>query len=773
MKGQVLAIVLVVASGVCAFVMLKSTMDSLNTTRDKFYREFSFAEIFVSLKRAPEDRAMRIAAIPGVKVVETRVVAAAKLDIKGFNEPVTARLISVSDRGEPVLNRVYIRQGRQVAPWTDNEAVVSEAFASAHGLRPGDSITAVIKGRRKRLIIVGVGLSPEFVMQARPGSLSPDYKRYAIIWMGRGALATAYDMKGAFNDLTMTLKSDAEPGDVIRLVDSALTRYGGLGAYAREDQTSNRYLSSEFQALNMSARVFPAVFIVVAAFLLNVVVNRTIGMQREQIGTLKAFGYSSRAIGIHYIKLVLIIITAGSLVGILAGARMGRGLAMIYMEFYRFPYLIEVLSPYSTLIVVLITAASALGATFTAVRRAAMAPPAEAMRPKPPAQYGRTLLDRIGMGSFISQPTRMIIRNIERRPLKSLLTATGIALSCAIVIGGTFFQDAIDFMLDAQFIVSQREDMTVVFTEPSSKKALYELRGLKGVYYSEPLRSVPVRMRFGHRSYRTMIQGILPQGSLYMLLNKNMRPVALPPEGIILNDYLAGILGVGIGDSLTVEALEGSRPVRSVYVAGLVRQYAGLSGFMDISALSRLMMEGGAITGAYLTTDPLYRQGLYKNLMEMPRVAGAVVTRDELNNFNETQAEIILFYTFIASLLAATIAFGVVYNSARISLSERSRELASLRVLGYTRAEISYILLGELALLTLASIPIGFVMGRVLSVYLAGALSSELFRIPHVVGSATYSLAALVVVASAFVSGLIVRRRLDHLDLVEVLKAKE
>ncbi len=773
MKGQALAIVLVIASGVGAFVMLKSTMDSLNMTRDKFYLDFSFAEVFVSLKRAPSEAARRIAAIPGVRVVQTRVVAEAKLVIEGFDEPVTARLVSVPEKASPKLNKLYIRKGRQVYPGKDNEAVVSEGFASAHGFSPGDRINAVINGRRKRLTIVGVALSPEFVMQARPGALSPDYKRYAILWMGRDALGTAYDMKGAFNDLSLTLNKKADLGNVIRLVDSVLARYGGLGAYGREDQSSNRYLKYEFQALDMSARVFPAVFLLVAAFLLNVVINRVIGMQREQIGTLKAFGYGNRAIGLHYFKMVFIIVAAGSLVGILAGARLGKGLALIYMVFYRFPYLIRHLDAYSTIAVVLITACSAFVATFAAVRRAVVAPPAEAMRPLPPTQYGRTVLERLGMGRFISQPTRMIIRNIERRPLKSALTTIGIAFSCAILIGGTFFNDAIDFMLETQFVQAQREDMTVVFTEPTSSKAVYELRGQKGVYHSEPLRTVPVKFRFGHHSYRTIIQGVKSGGSLYLLLDASLKPVTVPPEGIVLNSYLAGILGVTAGDSLVVEALEGRRPVRSIPVVGLVKQYAGLSGFMDIGALNRLMREGGAISGAYITVDPLYRHDLYKKLVEMPRVAGAIVTKDALRNFNETQAEILLFYTFIASLLAGTIAFGVVYNSARISLSERSRELASLRVLGYRRAEIAYILLGELALLTLAAIPIGFVLGWVFSSYLAVVLSSELFRIPHVVAPATYSLAALVVVASAVLSGLIVRHRLNRLDLVEVLKSKE
>jgi len=773
MKGQALAIILVITSGVCSFIMLKFTMDSLYMTRDKFYRDFHFADVFVSLKRAPEEIGRRIAAIKGVKAVQTRVVGGAKIEIPGFPDPVTARLVSLPEAGLPALDRVYIKSGRSLKPWTEKEALLSDAFASAHGLSPGDHLSAVINGRKKTLTIVGLALSPEFVMQARPGSLSPDYKRYAIIWMGRHALANAYDMKGAFNDLALSLDKEADREMVMRRVDSMLERYGGLTAYGRKDQTSNRYLNSEFRALEMSSRLFPALFIAVAAFLLNVVVNRTIGLQREQIGTLKAFGYSDRDVGLHYTKMVLMITTAGIILGIITGMWLGKVLSAIYMEFYRFPYLVRALSPGVTLTAILITMGSALAATFMAVRRASHVPPAQAMRPLPPARYARTILERTGLGRFISEPTRIILRHIEGRPIRSILTSMGIALSCAIVMGGTFFEDSIEFLLDTQFVEAQREDMTVVFTEPTSRKALYELRGIDGVHHTEPLRSVPVRLRAGHRTYRTIIQGIAPRGRLYLLLDTNLRPVALPPSGIVLNDYLAKKLKVRPGDFITVEALEGRRPVRRVPITGVVRQYAGLLGFMDIDALNALMMEDGTITGAFLTMDPLKRLGLYRKLVDMPRVSGAIVTRDELTNFNKTQTDILLFYTFIASILAGTIAFGVVYNSARISLSERSRELASLRVLGYRRSEVSYILLGELAVLTLMALPLGFVLGRLLTGYLADAISSDLFRLPHVIAPATYSLSALIVVASAVVSGLILNYRLNRLDLVEVLKARE
>lgn len=773
MKGQVFAIALVIVSGVATYVMLISTMDSLNLTRDRFYRDYEFADVFASLKRAPDSLKKRISEIPGVDQVETRVAADVRLDLEDFQEPVTARLVSLPETGSPLLNRLYIRKGRIVESWKDNEVVVSEAFAEAHGFSPGDKISAIINGRWKTLEIVGIALSPEFVLQVRPGGMGPDFKRYAILWMGRDALGTAYDMKGAFNDVALTLLPGAKPDDVLVHLDNLLDRYGGLGSYSRQDQMSHRFLSEEFRQLERSAEIFPSIFIAVAAFLLNVVITRTVGIQREQIAVLKAFGYSNYAIGSHYVKMIFLIVLIGVAGGVGLGIWLGQGLGRIYMEFYRFPYLIYDLRPAVVATAVLIASAAALAGTLYSVRKAAMLPPAEAMRPEPPVHYRKTVIDRLGLGSLLSPPGRIILRNIGRRPVKSLLTITGIALSCTIMIAGTFSSDAIDVMVDIQFRRSQKEDLSITFTEPVSRKAVHELKGIRGVEHAEVFRSVPVRLKSGHRSYRTSIRGIASDSALSFLLNTDLRPVELPPEGIVLTDYLAGTLDVKSGELLTVEVLEGNRAIRQVPVMGLVRQYIGLMGYMDLTALNRLMGEGDVISGAYLATDSLYQPDIYASLVDRPVIAGTFVRRDEIRNFYETQAEVLLFFTFVATILAGTIAFGVVYNSARIALSERGRELASLRVLGYTRAEISYIFLGELGMLTLAAIPLGFLLGNGLCAYIARALSSDLFRIPAVIEPSTYSLAAAVVVVSACLSGLIVRYRLDHLDLVGVLKTRE
>ncbi|MEW5976111.1 MAG: ABC transporter permease [Acidobacteriota bacterium] len=773
MKGQALAIALVISSGVATFIMSISTLDSLKLTQATFYRDYRFAEVFASLKRAPDSLKSRIQEISGVQQVETRVLAAANLEIADYPDPVSAQIVSLQDDGTSLLNQLHFRQGRSVAAGRDNEVVISDAFAQAHGFHPGDHLYAVINGRRKRLQVVGVALSPEFVYQLQPGSFIPDFKSYGVLWMARTPLSNAYDMEGAFNDVSVTLLAGTRPEAVIERIDDLLKRYGGLGAYSRQNQTSHRYLSEEFRQLTQMATIFPIIFLSVAAFLLNVVVTRLIATQREQVAILKAFGYPNGAVVAHFLKLVILVVLLGVAGGIFFGIWLGQGLSRMYMDFYRFPFLVYHLRPSVAFTAALVSSAAAMLGTVYSVARAALEPPAQAMQPASPPRYRTTFLERLGLGSFLSQPTRMIVRNLERRPVKALLTIVGIAFACAILVVGGFFGDAIDYMVAIQFRLAQRDDITVTFVEPTSRKALYSLSGLSGVEHAEGFRSVPVRFRFRHHSYRTSIQG-LPDGSeLRHLLDTNLQRVPLPGEGLLMTDHLAEILQVQPGDLLTVEVLEGSRPVLRVPVTALVKEYVGVSGYMQLEALNSLMQEGHALSGAYLAVDPLSRQQVYSELKQMPRVAGSSVRETALKNFYETMAKQILTFALVNTILAGTIAFGVVYNSARIAFSERSRELASLRVLGFTRGEISYILLGEQALLTVAALPIGCLIGWGLCHTMISGLQTDLFRIPLVIEPGTYSSAATVVVVSSLISALMVRRKLDHLDLIAVLKTKE
>lgn len=773
MRAQALAIALVIVSGVAVFVMSLSTLDSLYQTRETYYRSHHFADVFGTLKRAPLSLARRIQEVPGVDRVQTRVVAYVNIDVAGFAEPVSAHLISLPETGPGLLNRVFLRAGRLPEPGSDDEVLVSEELAAAHGLAPGDRLRATINGRSEQLAIVGLALSPEYIYQIAPGAMFPDYARYGVLWMARKPLATAYDMDGAFNDVALTLARGANGDDVIDRLDELLKPYGGTGAFARKDQLSHRFLTEELKQQETIATVFPLIFLGVAAFLLNVVVSRLISLEREQIAGLKAFGYSDLAVGLHYAKLVLLIVLLGVVGGIGLGVLLGKGMSNIYREFYSLPYMIYVLRPGVIAAAALISIAVALLGTLHAVRTAARLPPAQAMRPEPPPVYRATVVERLGLQRWFSQPTRMVLRHIERRPLKSLLTTLGIAMACGIMMIGGFQKGAIDYMVGVQFGMSQRGDLTAAYTEPTSARSLYSLRSLQGVVHAEGFRSVPARLRFGHRSYRTALEGIEPDGSLMRLLDTGLEAIELPPEGVVLTDYLADLLHIRPGDALTVEVLEGQRRTLQVPVVATAEQYLGVSAYMQRSALNRLLREGDAVSGAYLAVDKRYRKGVYAELKEMPRIAGVVEHASAIRAFYDTLAQSVLFFTFIATLLGATIAFGVVYNSMRIALSERNRELASLRVLGFERGEVAYILLGELALLTLAAIPLGLLIGYGLCAFLAFRFDTDLYRIPLVLHRDVYALAALVVILSAGVSGLMIWSNLGRLDMVAVLKSKE
>lgn len=774
MRGQGLAIALVIVSGVAVYIMSISTLDSLYLTREHYYQNQRFAEVFASLKRAPESLAKRIAEIPGVESVETRVVANINLKVEGFSDPITGRLLSIPDHGRAQLNQIFLRQGRMFEPGRSDEIVLSEAFAKAHGLGPGDSLIGLINGRYKRLHIVGIALSPEYIYQIAPGAWLPDFKRYGVLWMGRSPLAEAYDMDGAFNNVVLTLGHAASLQAVIERLDVLIKPYGGFGAYERKFQFSHRFLNEELKQLKAMAALFPVIFLGVAAFLLNVVVSRLISTQREQVAVLKAFGYSVRSIAVHFMSLILIIVLLGAAGGIALGVWLGLSLSHVYMEFYRFPYLNFVLREEVVLAAIAISAAAAILGTLHAVLRAAREPPAQAMRPEPPQHYRATLIERSGLQGWFSQPSRMILRHIERRPLKSLLSVIGIAFACGIMMVGRFQEDAINYMVDVQFRLAQQDDLTVHFIDPTPARALYSLRDLAGVRHTEGFRRVPTRLHFQQRSYRLSLQGVEPEGELMRVLDTELRRIQLPNvEGIVLSQHLGKILGIRPGEYLTVEVLEGERPTLQLPVLALSKQYLGVGAYLPRRILNRLMREGDVISGAYLAIEQHQQAAIFAALQETPRVLNTVVRKTSVQSFYTTMAETILFFTFVATLLGSVIAFGVVYNSARIALSERARELASLRVLGLTRGEVAYILLGELALLTLAAIPLGFLIGQALCAYLAGNLQTDLYRVPLVLEIDTYAFAAAVVLVSSLVSGYLIWRQIEHLDMVAVLKTKE
>jgi putative ABC transport system permease protein len=773
MKGQAFAIAMVVAAGVSMYVMYLSNFASLQGTRAAYYNQQRFADVFASLKRAPQRVAGEIAALPGVSAIETRVVADVTLDLEQLDEPATGRLVSIPVERRPLVNDLFVRRGRWIEPGRRDEVLASEGFAVAHGLNPGDQVPAVINGRLRRLTIVGVALSPEYIYSIRPGELVPDDKRFGIFWMDRQALGAAFDMEGGFNDVVLRLAPGLPPEETIARLDRILEPYGGLGAIPRALQLSHWTVENELAQLESFGFMLPLIFLLVAAFILNVALTRALALQRPQIAALKALGYGNVAIGWHYLKWALVIGVLGVLIGIAGGAWLGHAIIGVYNQFFRFPELLFAVPISVVTGATLLTLAAAGGGAFSAVRRAVRVPPAEAMRPEAPAHYRRSIFETPRMSRHLTAAGRMVLRNVTRHPLRAAASIAGIGFAVAILMIGFVFADAIERLIETQFWVAERQHVTVAFVEPRSDAARHALARLPGVVAVEPQRSVAVRVRSGHRERYLSIVGMPPDSRFRRIVDRDGRAIQMPASGVVMSQMLAEVLGVAPGDDVTLEVLEGVRPVHQVSVAGQVDDILGLSVYMDLGALHRLMREGEVRSGALLLIDPAQETALARELKSLPVVAGAAFKRAVLASFRDTMAANMNLTIFINLLFAGVIAFGVVYNAARVSLSERSRELASLRVLGFTRGEISLILLGELALLTLAALPVGAILGYGLAMAIVQTVQSEVYRFPLYVTRQAIAWSFLGIVAAAFISALVVRRRLDTLDLVAVLKVRE
>ena len=772
-RGQVLAIALVMASGVGLLVMSLSAIEALEETAVAYYERYRFAHVFARVKRAPEHIVERIRRIPGVHVVETRIVHPAVLDIAGFDEPVIGQLVSVPERGEPLLNRLALRQGRLPNAAASDEVILSEPFAEAHGLAIGDAVRAVINGHWRELHVVGTALSPEYVYTIGPGALMPDDRRFGVLWLGRRSLQAAFDLDGAFNDVSLELVRGTDSEQVIRELDRLLARYGGVGAYARADQLSNWFLMNEIAQLRTLAGILPVIFLAVSAFLTHMVLGRLIAVERSEIGLLKAFGYGNRAIAWHYVKLVLAIGIVGVLIGWFIGFWLGRHNTQTYAEFYRFPFLLFHPGPRPFLLAATASVAAALLGALSAVRRATLLSPAESMRPPMPPLFRRARLGGRLFDRWLEQPTRIVLRQISRWPLRSLLTSAGLGMSVAVLIISLQWLDAIDHMVDVYFLQAQAQDITVGFAEVRSQEAERNLHALPGVLDSEPMRVVAARFRVGSREEREGVQGVPSRQRLHRVYDAAGHSVTLPPEGLVISTMLAKLLDVERGDEITVEVLEGRRPTFDVAVVGLFETYIGSPAYMEIHALNRLMREGPSVTAAHLRIDPLRRVEFLRELKNIPQVSWITLTQAAVATFHETMARTLLIFVSFFVAFSCTLAFGVAYNGARIALSERGRELATLRVIGFTRAEISYILLGETAALMLLAIPLGCAFGYGLARLVAGAFETELYRVPFVVEASSYGWAIVVSLIATVASALIVRRQLDRLDLIAVLKTRE
>jgi len=772
-RGQVLAIALVIGSAVATLVLALTAWRSLSDARTTYYDRYRFADVFVSLKRAPESVAARLRDIPGVAQVDTRVAYFVTLDIEGVTEPLRGHALSLPPRNDTALNAVVLLEGRMPNQGREDEVLLHESFATANGFGPGSTFWAVMNGRKLRLIVTGIALSPEHIYVIGPGDLVPDNKRYGVFWMHRKALAAILGYEGAFNDASLRLLRGASEDDVLAAVDNILGPFGATGAYGRDQQLSDAFLDSEFGQLRTMAGVIPPIFLVVSAFLLYTVISRQIETQREEIGLLKAFGYSDFAVGWHFVKFALAVSVLGLVIGWLSGAWFGYQITEIYRQYFHFPIFAYSVAPDILVASAAVAFAASCGGALIAVRRAVRLTPAVAMAPPQPTAYRESFVERVGLLGEVGATGYMIVRHVTRYPARSGMTVTGIALSLGLLISTLQFFDSVTLMIDSFFFRAQRQDVTLTFVELRADSVRSEVERLPGVVRSELRRSVGAKLTHGPRTRRVGILGVDPDAQLSEQVDAAGKAIDLPPTGLLLSKRLADHLDAKPGDLIDVAVLEGRRAKKQVRVTRIIDEYVGLSAYMNRSALNRLTGDGEVAAAAWLKVDPTAEDALFAAVKETPGLFTIALQRRAYRMFRELLDQNMITMVWFYVGFAAVIAFGVAYNASRITLSERAHELATLRVLGYHKREVALILVGELALLTLLALPLGCLFGYWLSALMIQMFATDLYQMPFGLAPPTYAWSAIVILIAAAVSCAVVAWRIQHLDLVRVLKTRD
>jgi len=773
LRGQLIAIVVVIACGIANFVTFRAVHSSLTLTQQTFYENSRFADLFLTARRVPESVADQIRRVEGVTAVDTRVVTEVLLDLPNVPEAASGTILSVPDRGQPLLNRLYLRNGRWLNERAENEVIVSTAFADANDYVEGDQFSAVINGRKRRLTIVGRAISPEYVIELSPGTFTIDNKRYGIMWMSRSALAAAFDMQGAFNSATVRLENGADEQTIKDRIDLILKPYGSIGSIGRDEQVSNRFLTDEITQVKVQAVLIPTIFLGVAIFLLNIALLRLVSTQRMSIAILKAFGYSNLQIGFHYVGFALLATVIGSILGYFGGTWLGVQLTELYAKFYRFPTLRfdvpEGVIIGSVLLAVLASVLGALGAVRTVVKL----PPAEAMRPEAPRSFKPGILERIPLLRRLDPVMHMIWRTLERRPLKAALSVSMISLAVAILIIGRSMFDMFDVIMERQFNLAYRMDGMVNFVQPRSSDAIYDAQRLPGVLYAESFRSVPVDLIKGRFTKRMVINSVGDGQQLSRIINMDGSAADVPSSGLVMSEYLADSYGIDIGDTVTIQVLTDDRRTLHVPLSGTNSEMFGVQAYMNDRALAALMDEQGSISGIYVLLDPDQREAFSAAIKDIPMAAGVLLRQTMYDSFDENYKENMDISTIYIVAFAMIIAFGVVYNSSRIALSERATELASLRILGFTIAEIAVILLGEQFIIIFLAFPVGMALGAWVVYLLPEAFTTDLFRFPVVLTLKNFGLGVATIGVVVLATGVLIYRKLNKLDLIAVRKSRE
>ncbi|HZZ26729.1 MAG TPA: FtsX-like permease family protein [Pirellulales bacterium] len=778
-RGLLLAITSLIAVGVMCFIYMRSACNNLDQAKQEYYQQCRMADFWIDLKKVPLAELDMLAQLPGVSEIRPRIQSYATVDLPNVVEPINALVLSLPDVQQSIINDIVLTRGSYFTEQHRNEVIINDTFARLHGLHPGQWIHLLLNNRREQLFIAGTAISSEFVYLMNPGSLAPDREHFGVFYVKQTYAEEVFDMDGAANQVVGVL--DAEWRDrsdeILRRAEYLLNDYGVFSTTARKDQPSNRFLSDEIRGLGVFAQFMPAIFLAVAALVLNMLMVRLIDQQRNVVGTLKALGYSNSQIFWHFLKFGGAVGLCGGVLGLPLGYGMATFVTSVLRNFFEFPHLQNVVYPDLYMTGLAISLGCSLVGSWQGTRGALRLSPAEAMRPKPPVAGGRIWLEQFThFWQRLSFGWRMVLRNVIRHKAR---TAVGIFAACmgaAILTTGFMLRFGIEYIIDFQFEKVMHSDVDLGFKDEHGWDALQEVRNLSGVDYAEPTLDVACEFFHGSNRHKGNVTGLVSAGRLLVPHDQAGRIVTIEPVGLTMSRKLADLLQVTRGDTVLMQPIKGLRRTCEVPIANISDSYVGLAVYANIEYLSRLIGEELALTGVEIQTDPRATKlsEMLKEIKELPALQNYSAKADAIHNLVETALKTQMIFIVLLSLFAGIIFFCSLLNTSLIGLAERRREVATLRVVGYTSFQIGGYFLRESMLVNLLGTLLGLPTGYALTLWLTKVrFDTEMFRFPLVTRPAVWLLVIGLAIVFCLAAHFFVQAAINRMDWREALNVKE
>lgn len=777
-RGTLFAIIVVVFAGVACFVGMASVYRNLNDARVRFYRDCRMADFWVDLKKAPLPAAQRLLDVDGIADVEPRITALATLDLESEARPVNALFISRPVEARHVINDFVLVRGSRLSGSPDNEAVVTEAFARAHHINPGDTIHALLNNRRQELLVVGIGVASEFTYLIAPGGIIPDPESFGVVYINQRFAEDVLDYDGACNQIVGLLApgADAAMGRILDEAERRLDAYGVFTTTALKDQSSHQILSDELAQLRASSVILPGVFLAIAALVLNILMSRLVEQQRVVIGTLKALGYTNHELLWHYLAFALAIGLIGSLLGVAGGFGLAQGMTVMYRQYFEFPSLQNHPVPWLYAISIVVGMGFAAIGALRSLRVILRLPPAQAMRRNPPVQGGAIALERARrLWRKLGFRWQMALRSVWRHPWRTGAGVFAATMAASLLFTTFYFMHSMDFLVRFQFDEVLTSDMDLAFDDEQNHAALLEARDLSGVEHAEPLFNVACEFVHGYRTKRAGITGVSPNALLTVPRWRDGTPAPIPGSGLLMSRALANMLGVETGDELTVVPIKGLREPHRVRVARIIDGFVGMATYADIGWLSHLVGEASGVSGVQLkiARDPALRRALLGEIRQLPNVQTVNDTRQMRRKLQTILLDAMRYSVVTLIALAGVMSFGSILTASLIAISERRREIATLIAMGHDKARVGGIFLRESLVINVVGALLGLPLGWWFSVWLVKYNSREAYRLPEVTSPQSAALTLVLAIAFTLTAHMIVQRSVNRLDWLEALNAKE